>query len=48
MELQHHTYTRRFIILSAVFAVTLFGSVLLGRFSITPAELFRLICSRFT
>ena len=48
MKLQHHTYTRRFIILSAVFAVTLFGSVLLGRFSITPAELFRLICSRFT
>ena len=34
--------------LGEVFAAALFGSVLLGRFSVTPKELFRLLLSRLT
>ena len=48
MKLQTHTYTRRFVVLSVVFVTVLFGSVLLGRFSITPKELLRLLLSRIT
>ena len=48
MKLQNHTYPRRFAVLGAVFAAALFGSVLLGRFSVTPKELFRLLLSRLT
>lgn len=48
MKLQNHAYPRRFAVLGAVFAAALFGSVLLGRFSITPKELFRLLLSRLT
>ena len=48
MKLQAHTYTRRFAVLSVVFVTVLFGSVLLGRFSITPRELLRLLLSRIT
>ena len=40
MKLQNHAYPRRFAVLGAVFAAALFGSVLLGRFSVTPKELF--------
>ena len=36
MKLQNHAYPRRFAVLGAVFAAALFGSVLLGRFSVTP------------
>ena len=43
MKLQNHAYPRRFAVLGAVFAAALFGSVLLGRFSVTPKELFRLL-----
>lgn len=48
MKLQNHAYPRRFAVLGAVFAAALFGSVLLGRFSVTPKELFRLLLSRLT
>ena len=48
MKLQNHAYPRRFAVLGAVFAAALFGSVLLGRFSVTPKELFRLLRSRLT
>ena len=48
MKLQNHVYPRRFAVLGAVFAAALFGSVLLGRFSVTPKELFRLLLSRLT
>lgn len=48
MKLKKPAYSRRFAVLAVVFVTALFGSVLLGRFSITPKELFRLICSRFT
>lgn len=48
MKLQNHPYSRRFAVLGAVFAAALFGSVLLGRFSVTPKELFRLLLSRLT
>ena len=48
MKLQAHTYTRRFVVLSVVFVTVLFGSVLLGRFSITPRELLQLLLSRIT
>ena len=43
MKLQNHAYPRRFAVLGAVFVAALFGSVLLGRFSVTPKELFRLL-----
>ena len=46
MKLQNHAYPRRFAVLGAVFAAALFGSVLLGRLSVTPKELFRLLLSR--
>ena len=48
MKLQNHAYPRRFAVLGAVFVAALFGSVLLGRFSVTPKELFRLLLSRLT
>lgn len=48
MKLQNHAYPRRFAVLGAAFAAALFGSVLLGRFSVTPKELFRLLLSRLT
>lgn len=48
MKLQNHAYSRRFAVLGAVFVAALFGSVLLGRFSVTPKELFRLLLSRLT
>ena len=48
MKLQNHAYPRRFAVLGVVFAAALFGSVLLGRFSVTPKELFRLLLSRLT
>lgn len=47
MKLKKPAYSRRFAVLAVVFVTALFGSVLLGRFSITPKELFRLILSRF-
>lgn len=47
MKLKKPAYSRRFAVLTVVFVTALFGSVLLGRFSITPKELFRLILSRF-
>ena len=47
MKLKKTAYSRRFAVLTVVFVTALFGSVLLGRFSITPKELFRLILSRF-
>ena len=46
MKLQKHAYSRRFVVLTVVFVTALFGSVLLGRFRITPGELFRLLLSR--
>lgn len=46
MKLQKHAYSRRFAVLTVVFVTALFGSVLLGRFRITPGELFRLLLSR--
>ena len=48
MKLQNHAYPRRFAVLGAVFAAALFGSVLLGRFSVTPKELLHLLLSRLT
>ena len=48
MKLQNHAYSRRFAVLGAAFVAALFGSVLLGRFSVTPKELFRLLLSRLT
>lgn len=47
MKLKKPAYSRRFAVLAVVFVTALFGSVLLGRFSITPKELFRLILFRF-
>lgn len=42
-----HLYRRRFAVLTVVFLLVLFLSGMLGRFSIAPRELLRLLLSRF-
>lgn len=42
-----HLYRRRFAALTVVFLLVLFLSGMLGRFSVTPRELLRLLLSRF-
>lgn len=42
-----HLYRRRFAVLTVVFLLVLFLSGMLGRFSVTPRELLRLLLSRF-
>ena len=43
----HKQYAWKFIVLAGVFLVVLFGSALLGRFNLTPHQLFSLLRSRF-
>lgn len=42
-----HLYRRRFAVLTVVFLLVLFLSGMLGRFSVAPRELLRLLLSRF-
>ena len=43
----HKQYAWKFIVLAGVFLVVLFGSALLGRFNLTPHQLFSLLRSQF-
>lgn len=47
-KIDHKPYRLRFIVLSAVCILTVFGSVLLGRFRISPTQLLSLLFSRIT
>ena len=47
MMKRSHLYRRRFAALTVVFLLVLFLSGMLGRFSVTPRELLRLLLSRF-